>query len=96
MTDGRLNNYDTAVAHLKGAETDGPQISDDTITATAQYDLAAAQVRALLAVADEMRALRKAVSEGAKGITSAVNGLDSEHSSLRHMVGGLEDIARKG
>jgi hypothetical protein len=82
----QASNYDIAVAHL------GP---DDGFSPTVEYDIAAAQVRALLAVADELRALRKAVTEAASDVTSAVNGLDGEHSNLRWINNWLKDLAEK-
>jgi hypothetical protein len=83
----RLSNYNAAQAHMRLADNphDEKWTTDGDMTGEVGYELAAAQVRALLAVADELKALREAVAD-------AISGLDGEHSNLRWINNWLKDL----
>jgi hypothetical protein len=77
--DGKVpaSNYACAVAHARLAMNRERLYDDDE--GDARRELLAGQVRGLLAVADEIRALSAVVAEAVE----AVRDLDAEHSSLR-------------
>lgn len=63
MTTERSDRYEAAAASLLAADDEAASLSGGAAELV-QYNLAVAQVHALLAVADEMRMLRRAISEG--------------------------------
>jgi len=90
MAKDRSDTYHAAVASLQAAEDESTSLSGGAAELT-QYNLAVAQVQAVLAVADEVRALRAAVSD----VSSSIANLDGEHSNLRWINDALKDIAEK-
>ena len=90
MAKDRSDTYHAALASLEAADNEATSLSGGAAELT-QYNLAVAQVQALLAVADELHALRRAVND----VSASVGNLDGEHSNLRGISDWLKDIAEK-
>jgi hypothetical protein len=90
MPKDRSDTYHAAMASLQAAENEATSLSGGAAELT-QYNLAVAQVQALLAVADELHGLRRAVND----VSASIGNLDGEHSNLRWINDWLKEIAEK-
>ena len=82
-------HYEAAAVHIRTAD-EQQSISHGTAS-----DLQRAQIHALLAVVDELRALRASIDDLAKDVSSSVGFLDREQGSLSHIATAAHNIAER-